>query len=393
MSQSSAADGPTVADALVSSILAQTKAPPPPQKKLAARLAKRSAAAAGKEGTDGTGSRTRPTTASYEEAAALCRAKVAQIVAECRRVNQKYRDLHFDLDFDLRSGVRDCLESLSNARTDYPSLDEGGGGGGLAEGLQLYAPRPGPSGSGTRRAGAVYGRGGGGDEGGGDGDRDGDEDGGPTSAGDKKAAARRSNAARGSWPGSEFSPKSVKRVGDIFDEPRFFVDGPTANDVRQGHNGDCWLMAALCTLSNKPGLIERVCVARDEEVGVYGFVFHRDGEWFSEIIDDHLYLIKPDYDEARLGWSYNLERARWEDLDRVDSEEKYRQVFQSNSEALYFAQCVSKNETWLPLLEKAYAKAHGDYAAIEGGHTGEGIEDLTGGVTVEIFTSDILDKV
>lgn len=36
-------------------------------------------------------------------------------------------------------------------------------------------------------------------------------------------------------------------------------------------------MSALCTLSNmKPvNLIEKVCVARDEKVGVYGFVFYR----------------------------------------------------------------------------------------------------------------------
>lgn len=58
----------------------------------------------------------------------------------------------------------------------------------------------------------------------------------------------------------------------------------------------------------------------------------------------------------------------------------------------YFAQCSNPNETWLPLLEKAYAKAHGDYSAIEGGYGGEGIEDLTGGVTSEIYTTDILDK-
>ncbi len=38
---------------------------------------------------------------------------------------------------------------------------------------------------------------------------------------------------------------------------------------------------------------------------------------------------------------------------------------QTGSKALYFAQCRDQNETWLPLLEKAYAKAHGDYAAIE----------------------------
>lgn len=45
--------------------------------------------------------------------------------------------------------------------------------------------------------------------------------------------------------------------------------------MRQGRDGDCWLMAALCTLGNKEDLIDKVCVARDEKVGVYGFVFHR----------------------------------------------------------------------------------------------------------------------
>jgi hypothetical protein len=45
--------------------------------------------------------------------------------------------------------------------------------------------------------------------------------------------------------------------------------------VRQGNDGDCWFMAALATISNKEELIQRVCVTRDEKVGVYGFVFHR----------------------------------------------------------------------------------------------------------------------
>lgn len=45
------------------------------------------------------------------------------------------------------------------------------------------------------------------------------------------------------------------------------------------------------------------------------------------------------------------------------------------------------------MLEKCFAKAHGDYHAISGGFGGEGIEDLTGGVTSELFTTDILDKV
>ncbi|KAF2963819.1 hypothetical protein GQX73_g9765 [Xylaria multiplex] len=268
-----------------------------PSNEYAERVARRSAKAIGTT-----------TQASYDEAAAVCKDKVAKIVKECRRVNQKYRDPHFDLELDLKWGDKDTLESLYNRK------------------------------------------------------------------------------GKKSEPGFQFHPKSVKRVTDVFDAPKFYIDGPTANDVRQGRDGDCWLLAALCTLSNKPSLIEQVCVARDEQVGVYGFVFHRDGEWTSVIIDDKLFLTKPDFDESV------LERVLWEDRDRVDSEEQYRKAYQSGSGALYFAQCEHANETWLPLLEKAYAKAHGDYQAIEGGFTGEGIEDLTGGVTTELYTADILDK-
>ena len=48
-----------------------------------------------------------------------------------------------------------------------------------------------------------------------------------------------------------------------------------ATDVHQGRNGDCWFLAALCAITGKKDLIDRVCVMRDEKVGVYGFVFHR----------------------------------------------------------------------------------------------------------------------
>src|SRR5437763_11531812 len=48
-------------------------------------------------------------TESFEEAVATCKAKVEKIVAECKRVNQKYRDPHFDVEFDLKWGQRDCL--------------------------------------------------------------------------------------------------------------------------------------------------------------------------------------------------------------------------------------------------------------------------------------------
>ncbi len=42
-------------------------------------------------------------------------------------------------------------------------------------------------------------------------------------------------------------------------------------------------------------------------------------------------------------------------------------------------------------MEKAYAKAHGDYGAIWGGWVGEAVEDLTGGVATEMAVEDVLD--
>ena len=89
-----------------------------------------------------------------------------------------------------------------------------------------------------------------------------------------------------------------------------------------------------------------------------------DGEWQQCIVDDKLYLRAADYDESI------DERPIWDDINRIDTEEEYRKVWQTGSRALYFARCVDENETWLPLLEKAYAKAHGDYSAIEGGLVG-----------------------
>jgi hypothetical protein len=127
--------------------------------------------------------------------------------------------------------------------------------------------------------------------------------------------------------------------------------------------------------------MKRVCVEKNEECGVYGFVFYRDGDWIWTVVDDNLYLKETDFD------AYS---------DKYDptgiKEMKWKKNKQTGSEALYFASCADQNETWLPLLEKAYAKVHGDYDAIQGGISGEAVEDLTGGVTTKIITTRILSK-
>ena len=77
-----------------------------------------------------------------------------------------------------------------------------------------------------------------------------------------------------------------------------------------------------------------------------------------------MYLAAPDYDEAV------EERRIWNNIERKADEEEYIKAYQTGSRALYFASCSDENETWLPLLEKAYAKAHGDYYAIASGFVG-----------------------
>lgn len=86
-----------------------------------------------------------------------------------------------------------------------------------------------------------------------------------------------------------------------------------------------------------------------------------------------------------------MQRDLLQQIDREDVERVYRQTYQTGSKAMFFAQCKDQNETWVPLIEKAYAKAHGDFASLSGGWVGEGLEDLSGGVTTELLASDILD--
>ncbi|CRK22634.1 hypothetical protein BN1708_003573, partial [Verticillium longisporum] len=226
---------------------------------------------------------------SYEAAARECRARVRRIVRECERTNEKFTDPDFDIERDpnnncLNRLIRDDAQVVANDQ--YIDNDPQ-----AAPGMATTTSRE---------------------------------------SCDAKPVLQ--NCRPGA--GVEYSFGSIHRVDWIFENPQFTINGFSSSDIKQGSAGDCWWLAAIATIAHRRDLMDRVCVARDEECGVYGFV----------------------------------------------------------SEALYFARCDDPNETWLPLLEKAFAKCHGDYESLTGGWPGEAVEDMTGGVTTTVMSNRVLRR-
>ncbi|KAL7940678.1 hypothetical protein V8C42DRAFT_356099 [Trichoderma barbatum] len=212
-----------------------------------------------------------PVTQSYEEARRQCISKVQAATAECRRTNLMFFYTHFDIETDFNAS-RNCLYSL-----DRDWLDE-------------------------------------------------------SSEEDNDPILRVNNSFNHQLDSSTYPfdpPKSVHRVSWIFQNPQFMADSSSGYGVKQGVGGNCWWVAAVATIANRRDIMEKICVARDEACGVYGFVFHKDGGWISTVVDDNLYLSEGDFN--------------------CDDETQK----QTNSKALHFAKCSNENETWLPLLEKA----------------------------------------
>lgn len=49
----------------------------------------------------------------------------------------------------------------------------------------------------------------------------------------------------------------------------------------------------------------------------------------------------------------------------------------AGNKALVFGSCTRKDELWVPLIEKAYAKIHGCYQTLISGFIDDGLADLT----------------
>ncbi|WKA13618.1 MAG: calpain-like protein [Cotesia congregata filamentous virus 2] len=146
----------------------------------------------------------------------------------------------------------------------------------------------------------------------------------------------------------------------IVGEPKFISNGVTKFDIKQGQLGDCWFLASAALLAEHEDLFNQVVLPEQtfdspNYNGMFIFKFWQCGKWVNVIVDDYLPTIY-------------------------------------GGRQLLFVSSTDPTEFWVALLEKAYAKLYGCYAAIVGGFIPEALQDLTGGICQTITLHDARGK-
>lgn len=147
--------------------------------------------------------------------------------------------------------------------------------------------------------------------------------------------------------GHEFDPDVIWiRPKDMVTDPRLMVEGAGRKDIQQGALGDCWFLSACASVAQRPDLMAKVIPPNQKLCGVgyrgaVRFRFWRFGQWVTVCVDDRL---------------------------------------PTKNGKLIYGRCTERREFWVPLLEKAYAKLHGSYEALDGGLSKDALVDLTGGL-------------
>ena len=161
-------------------------------------------------------------------------------------------------------------------------------------------------------------------------------------------------------------------LSEISDYAQFFSDGVESNDVIQGGLGDCWFISALSVIATKDYLLrgefsDDILADKkiDEEenvmlsTGIYPPIFHSFRK--KDIFCFRFF--------KNFKWRYVL----------VDSRLPCFRIYNNNqTPTLLYGQCRARNEFWVPLIEKAYAKLHGSYRSLVSGFIDDGLVDLTG---------------
>ena len=166
-------------------------------------------------------------------------------------------------------------------------------------------------------------------------------------------------------PSFEFEWKRASQIAKL---PKFFVEGATRFDINQGYIGDCWFLAALANLTINKTLFYKV-VPQNQSfsksyAGIFHFQFWQYGKWIDVVVDDYLPVVTRDYRNSN---GSVTEKG-----------------------CLAYLASKSKDEFWVGLLEKAYAKLHGSYESLDGGIASDALVDFTGGCSVRYNLKDDL---